>query len=35
MRADVVTNTPGQYTEAVVAQFPDRAGDALRVKKIL
>lgn len=35
MREDAVTNTPGQYTEAITAQFPDRDGNALRVKKIL
>ena len=35
MREDVVTNESGQYTEAIAAQFPGRAGDALRVKKIL
>ena len=35
MRADVVTNTPGQYTEKIAEQFPDREGDALKVKKIL
>ncbi len=35
MRDDVVTNTPGEYTKDIVAQFPDKEGDALRVKKIL
>jgi len=35
VREDVVTNTPGQYTDAIVAQFPDRDGNALRVRKIL
>lgn len=35
MRDDVVTNEPGQYTDVVVAQFPDRDGTALKVKKIL
>jgi aspartyl-tRNA(Asn)/glutamyl-tRNA(Gln) amidotransferase subunit C len=35
MRPDEITNTPGEYTEAIVAQFPDAEGNALRVKKIL
>jgi aspartyl-tRNA(Asn)/glutamyl-tRNA(Gln) amidotransferase subunit C len=35
MRDDVVTNTPGEYTERIVAQFPDKSGTSLRVKKIL
>lgn len=35
MRDDVVTNAEREYTERIVAQFPDREGDSLRVKKIL
>jgi aspartyl-tRNA(Asn)/glutamyl-tRNA(Gln) amidotransferase subunit C len=35
MRPDEITNTPGEYTEAIVAQFPDADGNSLRVKKIL
>jgi aspartyl-tRNA(Asn)/glutamyl-tRNA(Gln) amidotransferase subunit C len=35
MRDDVVTNKDGEYTDAIVAQFPDRDGPHLRVKKIL
>ncbi len=35
MRLDVITNKPGEYTEAIVAQFPDSDDTSLRVKKIL
>jgi aspartyl-tRNA(Asn)/glutamyl-tRNA(Gln) amidotransferase subunit C len=35
MRDDVVTHEPRQYTEALLAEAPDRDGDYLRVKKIL
>jgi len=35
MRDDVVKNSEREYTERLVAQFPDRDGDYLRVKKIL
>jgi aspartyl-tRNA(Asn)/glutamyl-tRNA(Gln) amidotransferase subunit C len=35
MRPDEVTNEVGEYTESIAKQFPDRDGDALRVKKIL
>lgn len=35
MREDKVTNTSGQYTEAIAKQFPAREGNALKVKKIL
>jgi aspartyl-tRNA(Asn)/glutamyl-tRNA(Gln) amidotransferase subunit C len=35
MRDDVVTNTPGQYTDALLNEAPDRDGNYLRVKKIL
>ncbi len=35
LREDVVTNAPGAYTERIVAQFPAREGDLLRVPKIL
>lgn len=34
-RDDIVTNEPGSYTEAIVAEFPDRHGPYLKVKKIL
>ncbi len=34
-RDDVVTNTPGEYTEEIVAQFPERDGTSLKVKSIL
>lgn len=34
-REDEVTNTGGEYTESISAQFPDREGDYLKVKKIL
>lgn len=35
MRDDTITNTPRQYTEAILAEAPDRDGDYVRVKKIL
>lgn len=35
MRPDVVTHTPKQYTDALLAEAPDRESDYLRVKKIL
>jgi len=35
MREDVVTNKPGQYTDALVREFPDASEKSLRVKKIL
>ena len=35
MRDDVVTNEPRQYTNDIVAQFPDQERGYLRVKKIL
>ena len=34
-REDEVTNTPGEYTEAITAAFPDKEGPYLKVKKIL
>jgi aspartyl/glutamyl-tRNA(Asn/Gln) amidotransferase C subunit len=35
MRDDVITNSPREYTEAIVAQFPERSDDRLEVPKIL
>jgi aspartyl-tRNA(Asn)/glutamyl-tRNA(Gln) amidotransferase subunit C len=35
MRDDVITTNPGEYTDAIVAEFPNRDGNYLRVKKIL
>lgn len=35
MRDDVVVTEKGAYTKDIVAQFPDKDGNALRVKKIL
>ena len=35
MREDVVTNKTGEYTDDIVAQFPDKERGYLRVKKIL
>jgi len=35
MREDEVTNEKGEYTDDVVAQFPDKERGYLRVKKIL
>lgn len=35
LRTDVVTNTPGQYTEAMLAAMPKTTGQFLAVKKIL
>ncbi len=35
MRDDTITNMPGAYTETIVAEFPDKDGNYLRVKKIL
>lgn len=34
-RTDVVTNTPGQYTEVMLAGMPATSGQFLAVKKIL
>jgi len=34
-REDVVTNEPGEYTDAIVAQFPEKEGNSLKVPKIL
>jgi aspartyl-tRNA(Asn)/glutamyl-tRNA(Gln) amidotransferase subunit C len=34
-REDEVTNTSGEYTSSIVAQFPEKEGDALKVQKIL
>lgn len=35
MRADIVTNSSGQYTEKLLSNAPSREGDYLKVKKIL
>jgi aspartyl-tRNA(Asn)/glutamyl-tRNA(Gln) amidotransferase subunit C len=35
MRDDVVLNQPGEYTERIVAQFPNKEGKLLKVQKIL
>jgi len=34
-RADGEPHAAGKYTQKIVEQFPDRAGDALKVKQIL
>ena len=34
-REDEVTNTPGEYTQALLNEMPERDGDYLKVKKIL
>lgn len=34
-REDAVTNAPGTHTEALAAQFPQRSGNSLSVKKII
>lgn len=34
-REDAVTNTPDQYTEAMINEMPTHEGRLLRVKKIL
>jgi aspartyl-tRNA(Asn)/glutamyl-tRNA(Gln) amidotransferase subunit C len=35
MRDDVVTNTPGEYTEKIIKQMPDSQDGFLKVKQIL
>jgi aspartyl-tRNA(Asn)/glutamyl-tRNA(Gln) amidotransferase subunit C len=35
LRADVITNTPGEYTEAMLRGMPATSGQFLAVKKIL
>jgi len=35
MREDETTNKPGDHTDAILDQAPDRNGNYLRVKKIL
>lgn len=35
LRADEGPYTPGTWTKALVAQFPQKEGDSLSVKKIL
>lgn len=35
MRDDVVTHTPGSFTERILAQAPETSGSYLRVKKVL
>lgn len=34
-RADKVTNEPGSFSADLIAAFPDREGNYLKVKKIL
>jgi aspartyl-tRNA(Asn)/glutamyl-tRNA(Gln) amidotransferase subunit C len=34
-RADGEPHAPGAYTEKIAAQFPERQGDALKVKQII
>lgn len=34
-REDGTPHEAGKYTEALIEQFPDRDGDALRVKQII
>jgi aspartyl-tRNA(Asn)/glutamyl-tRNA(Gln) amidotransferase subunit C len=34
-REDGEPHEPGKYTEAIAAEFPERSGNALRVKKII
>ncbi len=34
-RADTITNTPDQYTAALLAEMPETEGRFLKVKKIL
>lgn len=35
MRDDMVTNTPGEWTEKILAQMPDTQDGFLKVKQIL
>lgn len=35
LRPDLVTNTPGEYTEAMLRAMPKTSGQYLSVKKIL
>jgi aspartyl-tRNA(Asn)/glutamyl-tRNA(Gln) amidotransferase subunit C len=35
IRTDEVLNTPNSNTESIVAEFPRKEGDRLKVKKIL
>jgi aspartyl-tRNA(Asn)/glutamyl-tRNA(Gln) amidotransferase subunit C len=34
-RKDAIVNEPGSYTESLVAAFPDKVGNYLKVQKIL
>jgi aspartyl-tRNA(Asn)/glutamyl-tRNA(Gln) amidotransferase subunit C len=34
-RADTITHAPGEFSEVIMAAFPERAGRFLKVKKIL
>jgi len=34
-RKDEVTNEPGEYTDALIAEMPDKDGRYMKVKKIL
>jgi aspartyl-tRNA(Asn)/glutamyl-tRNA(Gln) amidotransferase subunit C len=35
MRSDTATNTPGEYTEKIIAEMPDTENGYLKVKKVL
>lgn len=35
MRSDTVTNTPGEYTEKIIAEMPHTEKGYLKVKKVL
>jgi aspartyl-tRNA(Asn)/glutamyl-tRNA(Gln) amidotransferase subunit C len=35
MREDIITNTPGEWTEKIIAQMPDSQDGFLKVKQIL
>jgi len=35
MRADIITNEPGQYTEAIMRELPAQEGGFMKVNKIL
>lgn len=35
MRSDTVTNTPGEYSEKIIAEMPETENGYLKVKKVL
>ena len=35
MREDEVLNKPGSFSKEIIAEFPEKEGDYLKVKKIL